>query len=284
MEQINEYQYKINGVIYDSRDSWEYEKYILPNLDKLKEGKKEDVKIEIQNDFWEVPINTKYLNDKNMDFRILAIMTLFSNRKGEEVVDDYRDIEEHRYIYEKGDNSIMSNKKEIIELFSDENELSKNAMRRLKRGMKKLVECGNDVVMACEDEKGNKYYIIQVKHEGKYFVKIDERMLRFLIDTSNSNVIKTYCVLKILLWNNEKQCYTKRQLTRDFLLKQIGLTNCENSLKAMTNILQALENHHLIKREKKVKVVETNNGTITKTLYSYELIALEDFLKFNNKK
>ena len=150
--------------------------------------------------------------------------------------------------------------------------------------MKKLVECGNDVVMACEDEKGNKYYIIQVKHEGKYFVKIDERMLRFLIDTSNSNVIKTYCVLKILLWNNEKQCYTKRQLTRDFLLKQIGLTNCENSLKAMTNILQALENHHLIKREKKVKVVETNNGTITKTLYSYELIALEDFLKFNNKK
>ena len=106
-------------------------------------------------------------------------------------------------------------------------------------------------------------------------------MLEFLIDVGNSNVIKTYCAIKILLWNNDKKCYIKRPLTRDFLLKYIGLSVNGKNLTMMSNILKALVNNGYIKRNRIIQKDKVNGETITKDTYEYELIGVCEWEEFD---
>lgn len=221
--------------------------------------------------WWLVPMSTGYLDDKKMDLETLGLLTLFSNRA---------EGEEHRFLYERGTNSLLSNIDKM-------EELSKNKRRNIKRAIKKLAECDNEVVEICADKEGRIYYKINnmVKDEdGKpKYVTINSRMLEYLINTGNSNLIKTYCLIKVLLWNNKDKCYYKRPLTRDFLLRNIGLSVCEKNLQQMSDILDCLTRNGFIKREKCVRK-ETINGEVKiKNIYLYEILTFTEWNEFRKE-
>ena len=117
----------------------------------------------------------------------------------------------------------------------------------------------------------------------KGFVTIDSRMLQYLIHVGNSNVIKTYCAIKILLWDNKDKCYIKRVLTRDFLLKFIGLSNSGKNLTMMGDILKSLVANGFIKRERYIYQDIVNGEIITKDTYQYELMTIQQWIDFYKK-
>ena len=278
----------IDGIEYDTRNVLDLQ--YLESIGYFDKNKKED-KVENKTTIninkkegWNCPMNTEYIKDKKMDYETLGLITLYSNYKSETVCEEeglsISDVEYHRYIYEKGSNSINSNMRNM-------EKLSKNKRRNIKRNIKKLTECNNKVVEVCSDINGNIYYKINPyanSNEGMgKFVVINNKMLEYLIHTGNSNMIKTYCMIKVLLWDDKNKCYIKRQITRDFLLKQIGLSNCEKNLQQMTDILKSLTANNFIKREKNVNVTEVNGEGVVRVMYTYELVDDEEWFKYYKK-
>ena len=118
----------INGIEYDTRnvsdlqylESIGYDFENKKNKEEVKsEENKKVEKVEYDENGRQVfncPMNTAYIKDKKMDYKTLGIMTIFSNRKSEVVARDISEAEAHRYLYEKGNNSIWSNRKEMEKL------------------------------------------------------------------------------------------------------------------------------------------------------------------------
>ena len=283
-----EHKIIIDGIEYDTRNVSDLQ--YLESIGYFDKNKKEDkaenkTTINIsEKEGWNCPMNTEYIKDKKMDYETLGLITLYSNYKGEVVCDNeglsISEVEYHRYIYERGSNSINSNMRNM-------EKISKNKRRNIKRNIKKLTECNNRVVEVCSDINGNIYYKINPyanSNEGMgKFVVINNKMLEYLIHTGNSNMIKTYCMIKVLLWDDKNKCYIKRQITRDFLLKQIGLSNCEKNLQQMTDILKSLTANNFIKREKNVNVTEVNGEGVVRVMYTYELVDDEEWFKYYKK-
>ena len=283
-----EHKIIIDGIEYDTRNVSDLQ--YLESIGYFDKNKKED-KVESkttinvnEKEGWNCPMNTEYIKDKKMDYETLGLITLYSNYKSETVCEEeglsISDVEYHRYIYEKGSNSINSNMRNM-------EKISKNKRRNIKRNIKKLTECNNRVVEVCSDINRNIYYKINPYANsnecmGK-FVVINNKMLEYLIHTGNSNMIKTYCMIKVLLWDDKNKCYIKRQITRDFLLKQIGLSNCEKNLQQMTDILKSLTANNFIKREKNVNVTEVNGEGVVRIMYTYELVDDEEWFKYYKK-
>ncbi|MGL5381054.1 hypothetical protein [Clostridium sp.] len=223
------------------------------------------------------PLNTKYTIVRSMDFKTLGLITLFSKFNGKVACDikgvDYSNVENHRYIYE----SNINEDKEVLE------GLSNNKIRTIKRNIKKLVDCDNNVVVQMNQE-GKIYYKINPyaqKDVGRgSFVTIEESILRYMVNVYNSNTIKAYCTIKWLLFDKVNKVYIKRQLTRDFLCRMIGLSpNSKNNLQLMTDILNSLVASGLIKRSMKIdtSTSKENGQTQTKTIYEYEICTAEEF-------
>ena len=283
-----EHKIIIDGIEYDTRNVSDLQ--YLESIGYFDKNKKEDkaenkTTINInEKEGWNCPMNTEYIKDKKMDYETLGLITLYSNYKGEVVCDNeglsISEVEYHRYIYEKGSNSINSNMKNM-------EKISKNKRRNIKRNIKKLTECNNRVVEVCSDINGNIYYKINPyanSNEGMgKFVVINNKMLEYLIHTGNSNMIKTYCMIKILLWDDKNKCYIERQLTREFLLKQIGLSESGKNITMMGNILKSLVANGFIKRKKITHVKEINGESIVKTNYIYELTTDDEWFKYYKK-
>ena len=196
-----EHKIIIDGIEYDTRNVSDLQ-YLesIGYFDKNKKEDKAESKTTIninEKEGWNCPMNTEYIKDKKMDYETLGLITLYSNYKSETVCEEeglsISDVEYHRYIYEKGSNSINSNMKNM-------EKISKNKRRNIKRNIKKLTECNNRVVEVCSDINGNIYYKINPyanSNEGMgKFVVINNKMLEYLIHTGNSNMIKTYCMIK----------------------------------------------------------------------------------------
>ena len=283
-----EHKIIIDGIEYDTRNVSDLQ-YLesIGYFDKNKKEDKAESKTTIninEKEGWNCPMNTEYIKDKNMDYETLGLITLYSNYKGEAVCEEeglsISEVEYHRYIYERGSNSINSNMRNM-------EKISKNKRRNIKRNIKKLTECNNRVVEVCSDINGNIYYKINPyanSNEGMgKFVVINNKMLEYLIHTGNSNMIKTYCMIKILLWDDKNKCYIERQLTREFLLKQIGLSESGKNITMMGNILKSLVANGFIKRKKITHVKEINGESIVKTNYIYELTTDDEWFKYYKK-
>lgn len=226
----------------------------------------EDEEVEVESKGWETPMSTEYIRDKDMDYEVLGLITLFSLRSHN---DNYR------YLYDKGQNSLTSNMEEM-------EKMSQNKRRNIKRAIKKLSECDNDVVAICEDKKGRMYYKISPHACGEgrkgHFVTVNSQMLEFLINTSNTNVIKTYCAIKILLWDNKQQCYIKRPLTEKFLLRFIGLSDkSKKNIQQMSDILTYLALCGFIERKECTVVEDVHGEKKVKTTYTYELTTYDEW-------
>ena len=90
-------------------------------------------------------------------------------------------------------------------------------------------------------------------------------------------------MIKILLWDDKNKCYIERQLTREFLLKQIGLSESGKNITMMGNILKSLVANGFIKRKKITHVKEINGESIVKTNYIYELTTDDEWFKYYKK-
>ena len=228
-------------------------------------------------DIWEVPINTEptVIGDRDMNYKILALISLYSKYKGETVCDlkeyDYSEIENHRYIYQ---DYIIENKEEL------EKE-SKNSIKTIRRNIKKLIECDNKVIQVCKDKKGKVFYKINPyfnpndKSSMNNFVTIDSDMLRYLVNTSNSDVIKVYCIFKWLLWDNKNKTYVSKRVDRYWLCKQLGLNeNHEKNLQKVTDILKSLQRNKLLKRRKE-NILDVDGKY--KTVYFYQMCTYDEW-------
>lgn len=300
IQQIDQYKYLIDGYTYDKRnvDDLLYIQSRL-ELENLADTKADTVEADIieadtvdddNERIWLVPMNTSFVDcgkkDKNyMDYKALALFMYFSKRKSEEVCEmlglDISEVEEHRFLY---DNFINEN----IEKFE---ELSDWKKQNIRKQINKLTKAGNKVISADYTESGELYYKImpyvdknnQLKKDGT-FVTIESDILRFLINATNSNVIKIYCFLKWFLIDQEhyektkEVRYIEKQIDRKFILKQIGLNS--NSGKMASSISKDIEDMlvmtHLIERR---KVTKQEFGQ-TKTVYYYSIVDHDEWKSY----
>ena len=249
-----------------------------------KEKRKKNNKEIIVNGEWSVPMPTRkdVISDKKFNYELLGEITLISNRKTEFLENiSESDAEMHRYIYEKGTNSILSNK-DFLE------EISGNKFKTIKANLRKLAKCDNDVVSYCQDEKGRAYYKIMpytIGDNGELqYVKIDSRILEYLCKIYDSNAIKVYCTILWLLFDKEKKCYTERKITRDWLVKEIGLSDTsDKNIKHIGWILKNFCNNKILKRRAEtITEKKISEDAVVITVYYYSLPTIEELLNRTN--
>lgn len=212
---------------------------------------------------YDFPLNSSKENMQNklMDYKTLGIMTIFSNK--DNVIKD--GVEEmHRYLYK---NKIISNLEEI------EN-LSKNKINTIMKNIRKLSRLEGNTVTAANTPNGIVYYINYTSNNREY-VLIKEDVLRYLINVSNSNVIKVYILLKYMCQNGEKK------VTREYIAEQIGLSKKSRSnLQEISNITDMLANTGFIKiRQDYSTEVDSKGRECSKRHNYYKINSYEEWLK-----
>ena len=283
-EYIMEFNESFYNISYND-DIVCFDDEVIENTEETEEKeKKKSNKEIIVNGEWSVPMPTRkdVISDKKFNYELLGEITLISNRKTEFLENiSESDAEMHRYIYEKGTNSILSNK-DFLE------EISGNKFKTIKANLRKLAKCDNDVVSYCQDEKGRAYYKIMpytIGDNGELqYVKIDSRILEYLCKIYDSNAIKVYCTILWLLFDKEKKCYTERKITRDWLVKEIGLSDTsDKNIKHIGWILKNFCNNKILKRRAET-ITEKKIGevAVVKTVYYYSLPTIEEFLNRTN--
>lgn len=287
-------QHKDINIVILETETIETEEIEETKADTIDDDKIDDDKIDDDNNerIWLVPMNTSFVDcgkkDKNyMDYKALALFMYFSKRKSEEVCEmlglDISEVEEHRFLY---DNFINEN----IEKFE---ELSDWKKQNIRKQINKLTKAGNKVISADYTESGELYYKImpyvdknnQLKKDGT-FVTIESDILRFLINATNSNVIKIYCFLKWFLidqeyYNKTKEVrYIEKQIDREFICKQIGLSSkSDKTLKSISrDIEDLLVMTHLIER----RAVTKREFGQTKTVYYYSLVDHDEWKSYRD--
>lgn len=211
-----------------------------------------------------LPISTdkEHMQNKKCDYKTLAIMTLYSNMVPKEMQDESGIYESSRYIY---NNRVIK--------FTDEIEkLSGNKINTICKNMRKLSKLENNLVVACRSKDNEIYYVINYEDShGRKYTTIHEKMLRKLINSTNSNVIKLYLVIKYLCEYEFKTNGNKeKKITNSYLAEQIGLCSSSNkNMNAITDMTDTLEQCGYIKKEY-VKSIHGFKINIYYSICSYE--------------
>lgn len=242
---------------------------------------KDITKLKKDNGGVSLAINSSFVNCTKeeagyMDYKTLALITLESSPRDElfnttgklEKPDFIED--NYRVLYV---DDLYKNMKRIEQIYN-------SSSRTIKSHIKKLKSCKSEVVSIDEDVDGRQYYTIcpYINRDGEYsyagtYVTIERDILKSLIHTGNNNMIRTYIVLKWLLSDGKEH-----MVTRDWLVKQIGLQPYEKNLQVMTDILKVLHKQKLISRRK--VIITTPTGA--KTNYYYKLVSYEAWKEYDN--
>lgn len=219
-----------------------------------------------------LPINSSKQNmqNKKCDYKTLAIMTLYSYMTPNEITLEQGYEELYRFAYR---NKIEKDMDEI-------EELSNNKRDTIIRNIKKLTKLNSGLITAVNSPKGIIYYINYRGEKGGDFVTIEEDILRLLVNTTNSSVIKVYILLKYLCRKGS------REIHRAYIAEQIGLSTNRNSLNRISDMTYVLEQIGLIKKKVKYKTIILENGNEHFTQATeYELCTYEEYKqKRNNYK
>lgn len=206
-----------------------------------------------------LPINTEKENiqNKRCDYKTLGIMTLYSNMKPIEKQDEEGVYETNRYIYK---NKIMLNKDEI-------EELSGVKIKTVCDNMRKLSKLEGNLVVPCISKDEQIYYIVNYESkDGNKFTTIHEKMLRKLINSTNSNVIKVYLIIKYMCeYELKKNGNKEKKITNAYLAEQIGLSSkSHKNINLITDITDTLHQLGFINKH----YVNTSKGIKTNIYYS----------------
>lgn len=198
------------------------------------------------------PINSSKQNmkNKNCDYRILAIMTLYSNMTPKEISYEKGEEELYRYIYEN----------KIVKFTEEIEELSKIKIHTFLKKVMKLVNLESRPVSAVNTENnGICYYINYTNIKGREYVTIEENILKKLIEIGDSSLIKVYILLRYMCKDEFKK------ITNKYIVEQIGLsTKSRNNIQKVIEITKLLEENELIIKEKEqvVEAVKNKNKII----------------------
>lgn len=207
--------------------------------------------------FFPISTDQKNIKNKKCDYKTLAIMTLYSNRVPDEIQEQNAIYETSRFIY----------KNQIIKFTDEIEELSGNKVKTICDNMRKLSKLENNLVVACTTKDEEIYYIINYEDNlGRKYATIHEKMLRKLINSTNSNVIKLYLVIKYMCeYELKKNGNKEKRITNSYLAEQIGLSSKNHrSINAITDMTDTLDQLGYIKKS----YVKTNKGFKTNVYYS----------------
>ena len=213
---------------------------------------------------YSLPISTYEEYLKNVDYLTYGIITYFSNRTRPDK-DDNDSGDLFRWIYR---NKLMEKQEEI-------EKLSKNKFNTVMKNVRKLAKMDNNLVVARNSDNGIIYYINYYHMPNGKFVTIHHEILRYLIDTSNNNVIKTYVFLKYRCANG------RTKITREEIAEAIGLNPiCRNNLTTISNITLSLSNILIEKNYEYITEIDNKNKKEQVKRYCYySVIKEEEVLK-----
>lgn len=190
----------------------------------------------INNKNYKFPITSSKTNlmNKKIDFKVLMLMTLLSNKQREDEFMASGEEELWRYVYR---NKLI----EHVELVES---LSKSKIQSIIKIINKMSKLDCNVVNVRKTEQNEIIYDINYTANGKEFVTIETRVMEALIHSFNSTTIKIYILLKYMCRNG------KRQITQSWLLNQIGLSDkSHNNYKMLLDITTELHCGGYINRE-----------------------------------
>lgn len=215
------------------------------------------------------------LGNKKCDYKTLATMTLYSSHKKP---DEYGN-EQYRFLY----------RNKVITLSDEIEDLSKNKIDTILRNIKKLSNLTGNLVNASRTNDGKIVYTINYRDgevirddEGKPikmvkggFVLVEEDVLKFLVNISNSEDIKVYLLIKTLCeWEERNHNKSEKWITNAFICEHIGLSsNSKCSLQTISDITYMLERVHLINKRE----IHTNvDGMVMRKIY-YSIVPYEEW-------
>lgn len=206
------------------------------------------------------PISSSKVNmqNKKIDYQILALLTLYSYYNYKEHYDEDEDEELYRYIYRKN----------ILEDMSEFTEIVGKKPDTILKIIKRIVAQNTNLITITKTTNGLVYNINYTDLNGRQFITVDQNTLEVLVK-EDSNTIKTYVLLKYM-------CREKgRTISREYIADSIGLSsNSSSSLQVISNVTNKLEDLKLISKEVVYDTSDvTSNGNIlTKKLIKYTLL------------
>ena len=182
-----------------------------------------------------IRIDAKFMTDKNFDYHALGVISFFGTK-------DYG-------------KSISLNQKYLYEHKEEVEDISQKKLNSIYRVMKKMSKEYKDIISVSKDiQKKNVYHTSYCDKSGKGYILIEEDALKTLLRGKDTNIIKTYLLLKMICKNN------KKIITREYICRNIGLSpNSSNNLSKISKITDFLEKNNLIKKEYIVNQGCTNN-------------------------
>lgn len=205
----------------------------------------EELMSKILNEGYKFPISSSNdnLSNKKIDYKVLMLMTLLSNRKTEQDTCEDGKEELWRYLY----------RNKLIEYQGLVEETSKNKLKSIFKTIKKMENLDCNVIDVRKTDKNEIVYDINYSKNGKEYTTIETRIMQSLINTCNSNAIKIYIILRYKCRNG------RRMLTQNWLIQQIGLSpKSKNNYQVITDITDMLHLCGYINKE--TKFTENKNS------------------------
>ena len=216
----------------------------------LKEGNKFPITSSKQN-----------LMNKKIDYKVLLLMTLLSNKQLEEDIDGNGQ-ELWRYLYRNK----LTHYQELVE------NISKNKLETIIKTINKMAKLDCRVVNIRKTEGNDIVYDINYTNNMREFVTIDTKIMEALIHSFNSTAIKVYVLLKYMCRNG------KKKITQKWLIEQIGLSSkSNNNYSIITSITDELACGGYVNKY----TVSNDNRTVN----YYEVNSLEEWknIRLKNK-
>lgn len=191
----------------------------------------------------------KNLMNKNLDYKVLMLMTLLSNAQPYVEAMETGKEERWRYLY-------RNKLKEYQHLVEN---LSKNKLNSIYKTIKKMEKLDCKVIAVRKTEGNDIVY--DINYGVREYVTIETKIMEALIHSFNSTAIKVYVLLKYMCRNG------KRKISQEWILKQIGLSSDSwNNRRSLRNITTELHCGGYINKEtviidgnKKVNYYEVNS-------------------------
>lgn len=144
------------------------------------------------------------------------------------------------------------------------------SIRTLRESVKKIERLGFNHIEVVNTSIWGIAYKINPMANGGCYITIPHIMLKELLTSTNSNMLKLYIFLKSMLHNRKGF----RQMDRKFICRKIGLSDkSSNNIDLVGNMLRSLANLGFIK----INVDYVKDEKTTKTVYSYQLTTLEEY-------
>lgn len=219
----------------------------------------------VTKEVWNVPIpsHNDYINNKDVDYSVYSGLSLISNYGGKA-----NNMETQRYIYKNA-----LDFKEVADVCN----VSESTVKRALNKLKKVKIDGNFVTLiSTENTPNGVVYKLNYGVDDKYYVTIPNNILQYLIDTSNSNMIKLYVFFKVQLAKGSKE------MQREFIADALGFKrDSKIMLDKISNMTTDLVAKGLITKSERIEVFydEKNNREIPKKLIRYELTTYEQWVE-----